>query len=114
MSCLSIGELSLARFDGGERFLILCSAGVNSRSRLRGLRFGFFDFDLILALAHAREHRSRDNCIAFLEVTQLAVDATHLLQRLNVAVHLESQFHLCAWDNRCRIPRSAVCSMQLY
>src|SRR5205807_8422276 len=96
----SIGELSLARFDGGERFLILCSAGVNSRSRLRGLRFGFFEFDPILTLAHTRQHRSRDNCIAFLDVTQLAVDATHLLQSLNVAVHLESQFHLGARNNR--------------
>src|SRR5260370_33641440 len=91
---------------------MLSFVGVHRRARLGGLRFGFFDFGLIIALADPRQHRSRDNCVAFLEVTYLPVDAPDLLQRLNVAVYLKSQFHLCAWDNRCRIPRSAVSSVE--
>src|SRR4029453_10978706 len=81
ISRLSLTELSFARCDARECFLILCFADVNTRSGFAGLRLCLFDFDLIIALANPRKHRSGADAISFLEVAHLSINATRLLKR---------------------------------
>jgi hypothetical protein len=58
--------LGLARRDAVERLLVLGLARVHTGFSLVGLGDRLPDFDLIVALADARQHRAGGDAVAFL------------------------------------------------